>query len=134
MEELSLTHSAIERTISNLSRKASNIGSEKTGADISHKPSNLGTEQHVANDGGEEYEKRSSIDQPSTNDGIEKAETHRDNQSKKEDLSRIESEVVYPTGPAVALIMLSLYLAIFLIALVSQLPFLLKINQPPRLL
>ena len=99
MAELSLTHSAIEKTISNISRKTNGHAEKAT-------------------------ENRSSSEGPqSIDDELEKAETQADEQAKrarKEELSRVESEVVYPNGAKVALIMLSLYLAIFLIALVRE--------------
>ena len=104
MAELSLTHSAIEKTISNISRKASNIGSAK--------------EPKAA------QERKSSSSEERVDGDLEKAETQADEaakRAKKEELSRIESEVIYPKGIAVGLIMLSLYLAIFLIALVWNL-------------
>ena len=107
MEELSATNGAIEKTISNISRKAPTIGGGA--APVSH-PS---------------HQNRSSAEQHSLDGELEKHETQHDapaRGSRKEELSRIESEAVYPKGVAVALIMLSLYLAIFLIALVWNLP------------
>ena len=67
-----------------------------------------------------------STEQAHSNGVMGRSETHHEDaaqRAKKEDLSRIESEVVYPKGLAIAMIMISLYLAVFLIAIVSEKPF-----------
>ena len=66
---------------------------------------------------------RGPMETISSHDLIEKQETQNEaaaKAAKKEELAKVESELTYPTGLSIALIMISLYLAIFLIAIVSN--------------
>lgn len=89
MAELSLTTSAIEKTISNMSRK----------------------EEHRDHSSPESSE-RGSLDRHKT-----EQDQQGDNEKRDEALQRVESEIVYPTGATLYLVMASLYLGVFLIAL-----------------
>ena len=90
MAELSLTTSAIEKTISNRSAR-------------------------------KEEEADSPLSASSARGSLDRHKTQQDEQAANEKhdeaLQRVESEIVYPTGPTLYLIIVSLYLAVFLIAL-----------------
>jgi hypothetical protein len=53
----------------------------------------------------------------SDNDALDRHQTAKDAEKQDNNIQRIESEIVYPSGPKLVLIMASLYLAVFLIAL-----------------